>query len=203
MGRIALRIALFTPFSPEIGGGSAQLRSHLRDLPDLDVRWYYLAAQPAMETNDSWKWLGRPFSASELLKDLSARTRLLPGSKARARRIGDQIQADVFWVVGHYEGISVAAELCEQGKQVHLTVHDDPFGTWRRSGRFRAFRPLLSYTFPELLRRAKSIDVTSWGMRNLYREQYGVKCFSVYLHVPELPHLSVVPDPRKLTIGHI
>ncbi len=42
-----MRIALVTPFSPEIGGGSAQLRSHLRYLPELDVQWYYLAKQPA------------------------------------------------------------------------------------------------------------------------------------------------------------
>jgi hypothetical protein len=41
------RIALLTPFSPELGGGSAQLRSHLRYLPDLDVQWYYLANQAA------------------------------------------------------------------------------------------------------------------------------------------------------------
>ncbi len=28
-----MRIALFTPFSPDIGGGSVQLRSHLRNYP--------------------------------------------------------------------------------------------------------------------------------------------------------------------------
>lgn len=42
-----MRIALVTPFSPEIAVGSAQLRSHLRYLPELDVQWYYLAKQPA------------------------------------------------------------------------------------------------------------------------------------------------------------
>ena len=30
-----MRIALFTPYSPEIGGGSVQLRSHLAQIPDL------------------------------------------------------------------------------------------------------------------------------------------------------------------------
>jgi hypothetical protein len=40
-----VRIALVRPFSPEIGGGSAQLRSHLRYLPELDVQWYYLACR--------------------------------------------------------------------------------------------------------------------------------------------------------------
>jgi hypothetical protein len=198
-----LRIALFTPFSPALGGGSAQLRSHLRDLSDLDVRWHYLAPQPAAYSNANWKWLGGRFSFSELIGDLSARTGFLPGSKSRTRRIVEQLDADLYWVVGHYEGISVAAELCDQGKPVHLTVHDDPFGTWRRSSRYRLFQPLLQRTFLHLLQRAKAVDVTSWGMRNLYREKYGVKCFSVYLHVPALPQLRVAPDKNKLTVGHI
>jgi hypothetical protein len=109
----------------------------------------------------------------------------------------------LYWLVGHYEGICIAAELRDQGKPVHLTVHDDPFGTWRRSDRYRWFQPLLRATYPQLLRRARSIDVTSWGMRNLYRKNYGANCFSVYLHVPALPQLSLAPDPSKLTIGHI
>jgi hypothetical protein len=82
-------------------------------------------------------------------------------------------------------------------------VHDDPFGTWTRSERYRLFRPLLGHTFPSILRAANSIDVTSWGMRNLYREQYGVKCFSVYLHILALPNLNVTLDPTRLTVGHI
>jgi glycosyltransferase involved in cell wall biosynthesis len=198
-----LRIALITPFPPDIGGGSAQLRCHLRHLPELDVEWNYLATKPAATANQKWKWLGERLSFRELIGDLSARTRFLPGSKSRARKIVEQLDADLYWVVGHYEGISVAAELCDQGKPVHLTVHDDPFGTWRRSDRYRWFQPLLSATFPRLLKRVRSIDVTSWGMRNLYREKYGVKCFSVYLHVPALPELQIAPDKNKLTVGHI
>ena len=199
-----MRVALFTPFSPEIGGGSAQLRSHLRYLPELDVQWYYLANQPAANSaNPQYKWLGPRLTTSELLSDLSARTGFLPGSKSRVKNLVDRIDADLYWVVGHYEGISVAAELISQGKKVHLTIHDDPFGTWIRSQRYTMFRPLLRNTFPRLLRAAQSIDVTSWGMRNLYREKYGVKCFALYLHVQPLPQLTASPDPIHLTIGHI
>lgn len=194
---------MFTPFSPRLGGGSAQLRSHLRFLPDLQLTWHYLAEQPATETQDNWNWLGQRFTPGELLGDFSLRTGFLPGSKARVRALLSRIDADLYWVVGHYEGIAVAAELCEQGKPVHLTVHDDPFGTWTRSSRYRVFRPLLNRVYPRLLRRARSVDVTSWGMRNLYRHEYGVNCFSVYLHVPELPRLSIAPDPSALTVGHI
>jgi hypothetical protein len=196
-----LRIALFAPFSPELGGGSAQLRSHLHYLPELDVRWYYLANQPA--ANSQCKWLGPQLTTIELLSDLSARTGFLPGSKSRIKNLVKQMDADLYWVVGHYEGISVAAELIAQGKRVHLTIHDDPFGTWTRSQRYRMFRPLLRNTFPAILRAAQSIDVTSWGMRNLYRHKYGVQCFALYLYIAALPQLSAFPDPRYLTIGHI
>ena len=199
----ALRIALFTPFSPEIGGGSAQLRSHLRFLPELEVIWYYLAGQPARQSQENRKWLGERLNPGELLSDMSARTGFLPGSTKRVRQIVAHMNADLYWVVGHYEGISVAAELQEQNKPVHLTVHDDPFGTWARSDRYKWFQPLLLRTFPRVLRGAKSVDVTSWGMRNLYREIYEVKCFAVYLHVPQLPSLNVTRDAHKLTIGHI
>jgi hypothetical protein len=198
-----LRVALFTPFSPEIGGGSAQLRSHLRYLSGLDLRWHYLSDQPAKHPQPQWNWLGPRLTPAELLSDLGARAGILPGSKGRVRKIAEQMDAEMYWVVGHYEGISVAADLCDQQKPVHLTIHDDPFGTWRRSNRFRMFQPLLSRTFPRLLGRARSVDTTSWGMRNLYRQKYDVKCFSVYLHVPRLPRLDCAPDPGKLTVGHI
>jgi len=198
-----VRIALFTPFSPELGGGSAQLRSHLRYLPELDVQWCYLADQPAANSQHQYKWLGPRLTTAELLSDLSARAGFLPGSKSRVRDLVDQMDADLYWVVGHYEGISVASELIAQGKKVHLTVHDDPFGTWIRSQRYSLFRLLLRNTFPWLLRAARSIDVTSWGMRNLYRQKYGVKCFALYLHVPALPQLTATPDQSHLTIGHI
>ena len=198
-----MRIALLTPFSPNIGGGSAQLRAHLRDLSDLDVGWHYLSPNEEFVPKLRSKWLGRRLTPSELLSDLSARSGFMPGSRSPVRQIVDQMRADLYWVVGHYEGISIAAELCDQGKPVHLTIHDDPFGTWKRSARYRWFQPLLAATFAKLLRRVKSVDVTSWGMRNLYRDKYGVRCFSVYLHVPQLPQLNVHPDQAKLAVGHI
>ena len=196
-----MRVALFTPFSPAIGGGSVQLRSHLQQMPGLNVDWYYLAQNPAQ--GERWHHLGRPLTQTQFLSDLSARTGLLPGSKSAVQNLVKQIPADLYWVVAHNEGISVAAELLDLGKKVHLTVHDDPFGTWTRSDRYRLFRPLLSRTFPRILRSAQSIDVTSWGMRNLYRQKYGVKCFALYLYVPQFPQLNIVPDPAYLTVGHI
>jgi hypothetical protein len=111
--------------------------------------------------------------------------------------------ADLYWIVAHKEGISVAAELLDLGKKVHLTVHDDPFGTWIRSDRYRYFRPLLHHTIPPSRLATRSIYVTRWGMRKQKKKKYGVNCFALYLHVPQLPQLNVVLDPSCLTVGHI
>src|SRR5215467_13951960 len=81
---VFVRLALITPFSPEIGGGAAQLRSHLRHLPSLDLEWCYLAPREVSCREARSRWLGPCFTPGELLSDLSARTGFLPGSRKRA-----------------------------------------------------------------------------------------------------------------------
>ena len=60
---IGMRIALFTPYSPEMGGGSVQLRSHIAQLPDLNVEWHYLAEAPVL--GEHRHWLGRPLTPAQ------------------------------------------------------------------------------------------------------------------------------------------
>jgi hypothetical protein len=196
-----MRIALFTPYSPEIGGGSVQLRSHLAQLPDLPVEWYYLAAAPV--PGDHRHWLGKPFSPWDFAADLSARSGFLPGSRRSVREIVGQMEADLYWIVGHYEGISVAAELFSQGKPVHLTVHDEPLAMLIRSRRFRPLWPLMSLTFSRVLRGARSVDVTSTNMRDYFKKKYEVNCFAVYKYLPELPKVDFHLSEKVLTVGHI
>jgi hypothetical protein len=195
-----MRIALFTPFSPEHGGGSVQFRSLLPELSDLDIEWFYLADN-AVEGHHR-HWLGRPLTSLELASDLFARSGL-PGSRTRVRNIADSIQADLYWVVAHNEGVSLAAELCALGKRVHLTVHDDPVCMFRRSRKHRALAPLMARQFSNLLASSESIDVIGTSMREAYRQKYGVESFPVYRYVPELLHLVSEPLPKSLTIGHI
>jgi len=196
-----MRIALFTPFSPEIGGGSVQFRSLLPELWDLDIVWFYLAENAAR--TQQGQWLGRPFTARQLLSDLCARSGFLPGSTALVRDLASRIQADLYWVVAHNEGISLAVELCAMGKRVHLTVHDDPVCTFKRSRKFRAFAPLMSRQFSKLLKSAESVDVISSWMQDAYKQKYKVDSIPVYRFVPELPQLSFQPAPGTLTVGHI
>src|SRR5277367_2137616 len=118
-----MRIALFTPFSPELGGGSVQLRSLLPALPEMEIDWFYLS--PSAAPADRRHWLGQPLTSAQLISDLCARTSFLPGSTKLIRELAVRMDADMYWVVAHGEGVSIASELCRMGKRVHLTVHDD------------------------------------------------------------------------------
>jgi hypothetical protein len=196
-----MRVALFTPFSPEIGGGSVQLRSHIEQMPGLDVEWYYLSPEPVRGAHRHW--LGQPLSPAQLVADLSTRTGFLPGSTAAVRTLVGKMEADLYWVVAHYEGISVAAELLSMGKTVHLTVHDEPLAMLMMSRRFRPLWPLMSLIFPRVLRSAKSVDVTSTAMRDYYKQKYAIDCFALYMYLPELPVMTFAPPENTLSVGHI
>ena len=196
-----MRIALFTPFSPEIGGGSVQFRSLLPELRDLGIEWFYLAANAGR--SQQGHWLGHPLTPRQLLSDLCARTGLLPGSTGVVRDLANHIQADLYWVVAHNEGVSLATELCAMGKRVHLTVHDDPVCMFRRSRKYRALTPFMSLHFAKLLRSVESVDVISPWMRDAYKQKYKIDSFPVYRFVPGLPAISFQPAPGTLTVGHI
>lgn len=198
-----MRIALFSSFSPEIGGGSVPLRGHLREMRDFDIHWYYLAPSPVQ--TERTHYLGMPLSDLQLAADLAARAGL-PGSTAAVRRVVDELQADLFWVVGHYEGVSVAAELLRRGKPVHLTVHDDPVCMFKRSRRYRLLTPLMAGLFSKVITHVKSADVISRNMRDAYLQKYKVESFPVYRYVPALPDVPIrVPEssPKTLLVGHI
>jgi hypothetical protein len=170
-------------------------------MPELDVHWYYLAERPA--DREKCHWMGRPFSGWQLYADFAARTGVLPGSRAAARRITEKLEADLYWIVGYYEGISVADELLAAGKAVHLTIHDEPLAMLIRSRRYRALWPLLGPTFARVVRGAQSVDVTSTKMRDYLNEKYGVHCFALYKYLPALPVMKAPVPGEMLRIGHI
>jgi hypothetical protein len=196
-----VRIALFTPYSPEIGGGSVQFRSHLAQFPELNVEWHYLAPSEVVGANR--RWLGESLSLGQFAADLFARSGFLPGSKLPVRRIVAQIDADLYWVVAHYEGISVADELLTAGKPLHLTVHDDPLALLIRSRRYRPLWPFMSRVFSRVLSGARSVDVISVKMREYFKQKYGVNCFALYRFLPELPMVRSYLSKDTLTVGHI
>jgi glycosyltransferase involved in cell wall biosynthesis len=198
-----MRIALFTPFSPDIGGGSIQLKSLLPQLTEFDIDWYYLA--PAKAASGVGTWLGPQLMGGPLLQDLSGSSRLwLRGTSRRIREIAARMDADLYWVVAMNEGVLVALELSASGKPVHLTIHDDPVSVFQRSTRYRLLSPLMARSFSQLLRSAKSVDVISHGMRDFYREKFGKESLVVYRYVQGLPRLKDhVISTDVLRVGHI
>src|ERR1700722_2656388 len=198
-----MRIALFTPFSPDIGGGSIQLKSLLPQLAEFDINWYYLAAAKA--ASGVGTWLGPQLMGGSLLKDLSRSSRLwLTGTSSRIREIVAQMDADLYWVVAMNEGVLVALELSASGKPVHLTVHDDPVSVFQRSTRYRLLSPFMSRSLSRVMRSSKSVDVISIGMRDFYRERFGIEPLVVYRYVQGLPRLKeYVNSTDVLRVGHI
>ena len=198
-----MRIALFTPFSPDIGGGSIQLKSLLPQLTEFEIEWYYLAS--AKGASGVGTWLGPQLMGGPLLKDVSRASRLwLQGTSRRIREIAAQMDADLYWIVAMNEGVLVGLELSESGKPVHLTVHDDPVSVFQRSSRYRHLSPLMSKSFSRLLRSARSVDVISHGMRDFYRERFGIESLVVYRYVQGLPRFKDhVISKDVLRVGHI
>jgi len=178
-----------------------QLRSHLAQLPDLDIEWHYQSEVPGH--GEHRHWLGKPISTPQFVADLSARTGFLPGSTKPVKDLVQRLDADLYWIVAHYAGICVAAELLSMGKPVHLTVHDEPLAMIIRSRRFRPLWPLMSLIFPRVLREARSVDVTSTRMRDYFKAKYGVNCFALYKYLPELPVVHSRLSTDTLTVGHI
>jgi hypothetical protein len=119
------------------------------------------------------------------------------------RDIASRREADLYWVVAHYEGISVAAELLSLGKPVHLTVHDEPLAMLIRSRRHGVLWPLMSLTFSRVLRGARSVDVTSTSMRDYFKRKYNVDSFALYKYLAELPAMKFHLSENTLTVGHI
>ena len=178
-----------------------QFRSILPELSDLSIDWYYLAEREV--AGERRRWLGRPLSTGQFVSDLFARSGFLPGSTAAVRTLVTQMDADIYWVVTHNEGLSVAAELCAQGKRVHLSVHDDPVCLFRRSRKLRALAPLMSRQLPRVLRACASVDVISENMQERYRREYGVNSFPVFRYLRELPVNNGDLRADTLRIGHI
>lgn len=198
-----MRIALFTPFSPDIGGGSIQLKSLLPQLTEFEIDWYYLAS--AKGASGVGTWLGPQLMGGPLLHDVSRASRLwLQGTSRRIREIAAQMDADLYWIVAMNEGVLVGLELSASGKPVHLTVHDDPVSVFQRSARYRHLSPLMSKSFSRLLRSARSVDVISHGMRDFYRAKFGIESLVVYRYVQGLPRFKDhVIGKDVLRVGHI
>ena len=112
------------------------------------------------------------------------------------------MKADLYWVVAHREDVS-AAELSAAGKQVHLTVRDDPAAVFAKSRKLRLFQALISLVFSRVLKSAASVHVICHAMREFYNRHHGVNSFPLDRYLPALSTVNFVPGNGMVRIGHI
>jgi hypothetical protein len=208
----SVKIALFTPFSPTIGGGSVIFRSVLPHLAGADVRWFYLSNSPVDAPSSTH--LGPPIMGGPPAHDLVNTLRLFAlESHPEVDRCVQAIRdwsPDIAWVSAMNEGILVGKKLLDAGiPHLHVSVHDDSAGLAIKSQRYRSFASLMDRRNSQLLRRAHSVDVVCDSMREYYKSRIGVDAGVVYryIHDLRLPAPSVVPAPASddptIRIGHV
>jgi hypothetical protein len=207
-----IKVALFTPFSPAIGGGSVIFRSILPHLTDADVRWFYLSSSPAEARFATY--LGPQIMGGSLANDVVNTLRLfaLQSHPEIDRYVGAirDWSPDVAWVNAMNEGILVGKKLLDAGiPHLHVSVHDDPAGLAIKSRRNRHLASLIDRRNSELLRRAHSVDVVCDSMRDYYSRRIGVDAVVVYryIHDLQLPASGVAQasasDGSTIHIGHV
>lgn len=201
------RIVLFSPYSPNIGGGSAILKSLLPELEAFDVSWLYTADRDQQFPGATW--IGPGLGGGGALRDLSRAALLWSRFETpRLNQIAQELMsrpADGHWVLAHNEGTLVARVLMRRGARVHLTVQDDvPDGIFGRSNRYRPLAPLARPTYDQTLKDARSVDVISEGMRRHYAARLGLDSVVVHRFIARLPPTAPVPQrPGELVVGHI
>lgn len=201
-------ITLFSPFSPDLGGGATNLRSLVPELKTLNVDWIYTARRQAAFPRTAR--VASPMTGGALWHDLPRVIALWSGLPTRTfRRVMSALTSrpsSGYWVVGHNEGILVARALARRGARVHLTIQDDvPDGMFGRSLRYRPLAPLVRPIYEDTLRRMASIDVTSEGMQRYYRERLGLSSVVVHPFISILPPLASA-SPRgqaEILVGHL
>jgi len=204
-----MKICLFTAHSPMGGGGGAILRSLLPPLAgEFDVSWYYLAERSVSRHEKGW--LGQPLMGQRnAIADVTATTAMLVGvATPRWRELVERVLAldcDAYWIVSHNEGLCLARDLgLRTNRPIHLTVHDDWAGALcARSQRYRLLASLADRVTSRVLKRVRSVDVVSEGMRNYYRSRAGVDSAVVHRMLPWHGGLQPPVQSSDIRVGHL
>ncbi|MBD2753310.1 glycosyltransferase family protein [Spirosoma validum] len=206
------RICLFTAHSPLIGGGSANFRSLIENLPGISVDWNYLAPKKASGYEDGYLGLG--FMGGRIDDDIWQTWQMLSGKRLPAiDSIVNHLletDCDAYWIVSHNEGIRIALELVKRqhNRPVHLTINDDWAGAiCARSMRYRFMAGLAKRMTIDVLKKVTSFDVTSKGMQDYYKRLSGRIGEISHRYIPSdaIRKLSkpLESNSKQLKVGHI
>lgn len=200
------RVALFTPFNPDTGGGAVIFRSLLANLQEADVRWFYLADAKIDLPNSTC--LGPRVLGGSYVNDALASARLyILQNHPEINRYEAAIREwnpDIVWVNAMNEGILLGTKLRQAGVRVHVSVHDDPAGLAIKSKRYRHLAPFIESRNRALLKMASSVDVVCEPMRQYYQDRYGVNSGVVYRYIQNpKPAVTEVAAGSTIVIGHV
>lgn len=204
------RVALFTNFHPDIGGGAVNLRSIISEWGnEIELTWYYLGKGQCQWPNSIC--LGDNFFGGNILKDVLLAPLYLRGLySGPINGIVSRLLAgnyDGYWVVAMNEGLAVGNCLVKKGlgHKLHVSVQDDQFGwMWARSRRYKWLAPLVKKPWKKLLLGARSVDVTSDGMQKYYQKEIGLNSIVVHPYVGKFPEVQLpVLNDGEVVVGHI
>lgn len=185
------------------------MRSILPDVQEsVEIVWLYTTSEAVRGREDGW--VGLPaIGGANPVKDVFQTCMTLGGKHSkRIEEIVTRLLAapcDAYWVVSHNEGLRVALELCERSERpVHLTIQDDWAGALcARSKRYKALAPLARRMSDRTIKAVSSIDVTSEGMREYYKQRTGIDSVVIHPVIPEPLPPAVDQFARdKVTVGH-
>jgi hypothetical protein len=206
------RICLFTAHPPNMGGGSVIIKSLIRNLPEFEINWNYLAENPSVGYEIGF--MGPGIMGSSLFKDVYQTFLMLSGRGVK--RIDEIVKklletdCDSYWIVSHNEGVRVAIELArlQNKREVHLTVHDDwAAALCARSIRYKFLARLADKMTILALNDVTSVDVISKGMRDYYLKISNRKAEICHRYlelnsIGSFNHLFPA-DQSQLVVGHI
>ncbi|MFB2898172.1 hypothetical protein ACE1CI_35090 [Aerosakkonemataceae cyanobacterium BLCC-F50] len=202
------KIVLFTSFAPNIGGGAVNLNSIIPYFKEVKVEWLYLHDRDLKIAGCTH--IGKPLTGGKIWQDLTNSLFLWSGIKTKSsEKILTNIldkKADVYWIVGLNEAIPIAGELASRtSTPIHFTIQDDvPYGVFARSRRYQWLSGIAQKCLADVMRRIRSLDVTSDGMRDYYQKTLGINGVVIHPYVPSLPTFEPISlDANSLTVGHI
>lgn len=201
-----VRIALFTPFNPNTGGGAVIFRSLLASLTGVEVHWFYLANAAAGIPNSTR--LGPTIMGGSPLADTINSARLFvlqshPVIDQYASAIR-QWSPDIVWVNAMNEGLLVGRRLSEMGVRLHVSVHDDPAGLANKSRRYRHLSFFMDNCNRKLLKMADTVDVVCESMQRYYKARIGVDSGVVYRYINDRQlQVSKTTEGSDVIVGHV
>jgi len=206
------KIALITPFSPAIGGGSVILRSLIPHLKGIELTWFYFHDRetPIVEPIQCVR-IGDPLAKpGSIFQGMWDTWRIwLFNKSARFQKALEYLESrefDQYWLVAHGDNVPFINYLRKHSKRpIHLSIEDDLISNhFARSKRYVGLGAVGRTRFHEAMKEADSIDFISQAMKKYYGQTLGLKGTVTHRYLKSLPNLPAFKTKaNQFTVGQI